>query len=223
MDTNNSTRTRFASKSFYLFLCSILGVMLFVIIQRAVGLIYLLLLTLNYQQFNFGLSMLDLWVLNYLTYVAAVLFGAWYGIWLGLHWYRIVYEEGKGGLFHGFKLTWSRGSSTASQASKPPTAAAGSAPASVTVKPVRRVEQRTFAGAPKAAESSWEFDDLLNQKSEPAVPAEPDAELPAKRSRTTVKTTVRVTAKSSAKTAGKSTAKPGPRKATKRKATPSAE
>lgn len=81
-------------KSFYVFLCGLLGMLLFMLLQRSLFLLAFLggvnILSYNFQQ------------LDYISFVVANFLGLWYGIWLGLHWYTAVYEEGSvGGLFSG--------------------------------------------------------------------------------------------------------------------------
>jgi hypothetical protein len=80
-----------AGKAMYVALCSFLGVLLFVVLQRSLALIYYYALNSNFGAFSLGLSSYDLQVVDYLTLIAAVLLGLWYGVWLGLHWYDMVY------------------------------------------------------------------------------------------------------------------------------------
>ncbi len=86
-----------AKKSFYVFLTALLGVLLFLIIDRIVVFFYLFLLeqgiigtSLTYVQFA---------ALDYSVLTIVLMFGCWYGIWLGLYWFRAVYEEGSHGGF----------------------------------------------------------------------------------------------------------------------------
>ncbi len=90
---NNNNQVEGARKALYLFLTSILGMLLFVTLHRALTLLYLVLLSYNYESFSFGLSFLQHQAINYLTLVAAMFLGGWYGVWLGMHWYEIVYEK----------------------------------------------------------------------------------------------------------------------------------
>ena len=101
MENQNKTINT-SQKSFYLFLCAILGVLLFTIIHRAI-LLGLIILANNSSNANFyNLNTIDFLSINYGSLIIFVLAGAWYGIWLGLHWYRIVYEDGKGGILRRF-------------------------------------------------------------------------------------------------------------------------
>lgn len=73
-------------KSFYIFLSSMLGVLLFLMLQRSVFLIAFLL--------GVDIGSVSSQALGIVTTAIAVVFGAWYGVWLGLVWYSAVYEEG---------------------------------------------------------------------------------------------------------------------------------
>src|SRR3989338_8019419 len=85
-------------KSVYIFLCSLLGIMLFLALHRI--LISMVVLWLNassgYNPF-FGFSYLEFLALDYVSLIIAVILGAWYGIWLCIYWYKKVYEEGTHG------------------------------------------------------------------------------------------------------------------------------
>ncbi len=90
-------------KAFYIFLCSIMGMVLFVIFHRAIIVIYYILLDYNFGSYAMGLSMSDVQMIDFFTGAIAMFIGGWYGVWLGLHWYGLVYEgEHEAGLLHGF-------------------------------------------------------------------------------------------------------------------------
>lgn len=72
-------------KSFYIFLSTFLGVLLFLMLDRAAFLIAFIA--------GADITSLPVLALEYVTSMIAVAFGAWYGIWLGLVWYAAVYEE----------------------------------------------------------------------------------------------------------------------------------
>lgn len=80
-------------RSLYVFLSSLLGVLLFIILHRLLVFGYVLLLDSSYSVFSFGMSFLELLALEYLTLIVAVILGGWYGTWLGLYWYGAVYEK----------------------------------------------------------------------------------------------------------------------------------
>lgn len=84
-------------KSFYVFLTSLLGVLLFLILHRTVVFIYLYLVAggVGIESFDY-LSFL-LW--DYFSLTIMLMLGAWYGVWLGLNWFDKVYvERSHGGL-----------------------------------------------------------------------------------------------------------------------------
>jgi hypothetical protein len=82
-------------KSLYLFLSSLLGVMLFLVLHRVLIFLYLLMASAGYQPFLSEVSSLTFLGLEYLSLILTLLLGAWYGIWLGLYWYKKVYEDGE--------------------------------------------------------------------------------------------------------------------------------
>jgi hypothetical protein len=84
-------------KSLYIFLCCLLGCLLFLLVHQMLAFGYLMLLYYNYESFSFGLSLLDFLALDYFTLIIAVMGGAWYGIWLGIYWYGVVYEGSSSG------------------------------------------------------------------------------------------------------------------------------
>lgn len=63
----------------------VLGVLLFLMLQRAAFLVAFLV--------GVDVSSLSAQALSVVTTAIAVVFGAWYGIWLGLVWYVAIYEE----------------------------------------------------------------------------------------------------------------------------------
>ncbi|MDE2311876.1 MAG: hypothetical protein KGJ93_02170 [Patescibacteria group bacterium] len=86
-------------KSAYIFLCSLLGVMLFMILQQLAMMSYLVAVSAGSFGGQANFSFLDFAAVNYLTLLLSMLLGSWYGIWLGLDWYEKVYEQG---LWRGF-------------------------------------------------------------------------------------------------------------------------
>ena len=84
-------------KSLYIFLTALLGVLLFLMLHRIWVFFYLYLLAGNY--ITTSLNYYQFLVLDYTTLLMAMVLGAWYGIWLGMYWFRKVYEEGSHGGF----------------------------------------------------------------------------------------------------------------------------
>ena len=86
-------------KSLYVFLTSLLGVLIFLVLHRALVFVWLYLLAgsfitsdLTYGQFL---------ALDYFSLTITLMLGSWYGIWLGMYWFKAVYEENShGGLVH---------------------------------------------------------------------------------------------------------------------------
>ena len=64
---------------------------MFLTLHRIVVFIFLYLIASGYLQTS--LSYRGFLVVEYFTLFLALLFGAWYGIWIGLHWFKKVYEE----------------------------------------------------------------------------------------------------------------------------------
>lgn len=83
-------------KSVYIFLSSLLGVLLFLVLHRALIFIYLLLLTTGLFHWSSFYSYLNFMAVDYVTLFLAMIAGSWYGIWLGEYWYRQTYEIGSG-------------------------------------------------------------------------------------------------------------------------------
>lgn len=83
-----------AKKSFYVFLCGLLGMMLFILLQRS---LFLLAYLLGWNVLSDSFQQVD-----YTSFVAAMFLGLWYGIWVGLYWYQVVYEDRSvNGMFRG--------------------------------------------------------------------------------------------------------------------------
>lgn len=161
-----------ATKSLYLFLCSILGMILFTMLHRSIFVLYGLLLDIDFQTYSLGMSEGGIMILDFFSMLAALFIGGWYGILLGIDWYAIVYgpnAEYPARLFHGFVPHHWRGAKkkTVKTENKPEVA-------TVTVKTPVVEKMSTILNTPimdtppvvqKVRE--WTFDDLL-AKPEPA-------------------------------------------------------
>ncbi len=93
------------AKALYLYLCSILGMVLFAMLHRAVFVLYDLLLVVDFDTYSFGMSSGTILTLDFTTMLLILFIGGWYGIALGIEWYSMVYgpnAEKPAGLFHGF-------------------------------------------------------------------------------------------------------------------------
>lgn len=87
-----------SKKAFYLFLCSVLGMTLFITLHQLLTGLYFGLVRLGYLP-DLALS----YMTSALCLFIATLLGSWYGIWLGLYWYHFVYEDGRSPWFHAFR------------------------------------------------------------------------------------------------------------------------
>jgi len=90
-----------AKKSLYIFLSSLLGVMLFLLIDRVVVLLLVFLINGGFITAQFSAS--QFMAVDYIILSVVLMLGGWYGIWLGLYWYEVVYEQrSHRGAFHHF-------------------------------------------------------------------------------------------------------------------------
>ncbi len=166
-DNITPVMNRGVGKALYVFLCMIMGMILFAIFHRAVVVIYYILLNTNYETFSFGITEATVQAIDFFTLLVALFFGGWYGTALGLHWYRLVYEEKPGvGLFHGFiPHHWRDGTVKSTsldmsmQSVKKPSKIVhtdSAVPSRINSFDVFK----TFKSAPKEEPKSWDFDDL---------------------------------------------------------------
>lgn len=81
-------------KSVYVFLCSLLGVLLFLVLHRIGMMLYVLLVIYGVFQWASTAAYIQFLAFDYVTLLLAMLCGSWYGIWLGNYWYEQVYELG---------------------------------------------------------------------------------------------------------------------------------
>ncbi len=163
-----------SKKALYIFLCSLLGMLIFVMLQKSTLLLLTTLLT-NQGEFNFiGVSSL-LYKFETISYLLALFFGGWYGVWLGLHWHEIVYESGRGGLLYAF---WGN-----MMHHEPDTQ-------STAKQPVRA--SQAASNATLSNNREWQFDDLAKLKSPSRPPSSGSEEWTKKVS---VKPAVAVTTK----------------------------
>jgi hypothetical protein len=76
-------------KSFYVALMGLVGMCLFFVLHRVVFFMAYLFISNPYS----SLDMLNFWIMENFTLTLALLGGIWYGVWVGLYWYKIVYED----------------------------------------------------------------------------------------------------------------------------------
>lgn len=90
-------------KALYLFLSSLLGMILVLMFHRSVFLIYDMLGDFFPRQQLLNLPYYYVAVADFTTLLLAMFIGGWWGIWLGLNWYKMVYEDRHvRSWFHGF-------------------------------------------------------------------------------------------------------------------------
>jgi hypothetical protein len=130
-------------KTFYIVLCMLLGVVLLLIIQRALVAIYII--GVDYYPAYDAFTAAQFQVLNFGTVILAVAVGVIYGNYLGHHWYPLVYKDKTG-------------------KSRPAPTPASRAPQqkTVTVKPVR-VARNKVSLKSEVRDHGWDFDDLINR------------------------------------------------------------
>ncbi len=80
-------------KSLYIFLSSILGVLLFLVLHRVLIFLILVFQTADYNTFSFSLSYIEFLAIDYFSLLLTLMLGGWYGIWVGSYWYEKVYEH----------------------------------------------------------------------------------------------------------------------------------
>lgn len=149
-------------KSLYVFLTSLLGILLFATIQKSLALIGIILLNIDYSFYSLGTNPSQVHALNIATMMLALFLGGWYGVWIGLHWYHMVYEQGNGGWLHGFSGgLFHHGSK--SGAHKPAEKIVRPVVVSHKSKPQPQPRPVEVDGVGEPA-GSWEFDDLLARR-----------------------------------------------------------
>lgn len=183
-----------ATKSLYLFLCAILGMVLFAMLHRAIFVLYDLLIFIR-PEFTFGLTSYSLAVGDFLTMLIALFLGGWYGTMMGIDWYAMVYGPNaavRPGLFHGFIPHHWRGrresrSEKGSHKSAPVKMAMPAPATKTTTVKVRMPDpepEEEMPSAPRVRE--WTFEDLM--------PPKPAPKKRAAAKKTTARKTVRKTA-----------------------------
>lgn len=164
------------SKALYLFLCAILGMILFAMLHRAIFVLYSILLSVD-NIYALGLSAAGITAIDFFTLLIALFLGGWYGTMLGIDWYAMVYgpnAEHPAGLFHGFLPHHWRGqrgatgrSNSSNSATQPASAkvatkvkvASASAPTTTTTVVKVPVQEPI-----KPIVREWSFDDLITPK-----------------------------------------------------------
>ena len=100
MEAQNNTTYQNVRKFFYLIICAILGVVLFLLLQQVLIQGFIILMNANLLSFEVSADSLNL--IDSIGTVIALGGGAWYGVWLGSYWYSIVYanDASAGFIYH---------------------------------------------------------------------------------------------------------------------------
>ncbi len=152
-------------KALYLFLTSLLGMILLLMLHRSLFVIYDVMGSFFPGTPLFSLDARMVFTVDFISMLVAMFIGGWYGIWLGLDWYKMIYEERDSReWFHGFLPHNWRGyharrdhkKSIASQKTD-------MSPKQINMQgPVassRRIESfASFRAAPR--DNAWSFDDV---------------------------------------------------------------
>ncbi len=130
-----------ARKSLYIFLSSLMGALLFLILQRILASFYWLALSYDYSSWSFGLTYVQLLAMDYTFLLLAVFLGTWYGIWVGIFWYEGIYERKQhfGFTHHLIKNYWP------------------------VQEPAYNLRERVAKTAQKVEKELWELEDLAKQ------------------------------------------------------------
>lgn len=166
-----------STKALYLFLCSILGMVLFAMLHRSIFVLYDLVLILDYDMYSLGMDKATVMVLDFFSMLAALFFGGWYGIALGLDWHAQVYDAQaeSGDWLHAFLPHSWRGKKSAKKSSDdvfatlPPVVIK---PKTVPIKSITTKSVAKPAAEKTMTESaSWNFDDFLKATPAPTKKA----------------------------------------------------
>lgn len=164
-------------KALYLFLSSLLGILLLLLFHRSVFVIYEILGSFYPTLYFFQLDYFTLRLFDFWTMIVAMFFGGWYGIWLGLHWYRMIYEDANvQSWFHGFVPHLWRRKPVPNQAS--PAAKIASMPRQIVATSKPQVGFQTFRSA--INKPVWNFDDIKPSSAKPISRNPSQSSSPAK-------------------------------------------
>ncbi len=95
--------TNMKRKSLYIFLTSLLGMLLFLMLHRSLFVVYEILGNFFPGNIIFDVQPQVIFSIDFFSMILAMFIGGWYGVWLGLDWYKMIYEEREGRQwFHGF-------------------------------------------------------------------------------------------------------------------------
>jgi hypothetical protein len=154
--------TNVQRKALYLFLTSLLGIILFLMLHRSLFVIYDVMGSFFPGNPIFSADTRTVFTFDFISMLVAMFIGGWYGIWLGLDWYKMIYEEREGReWFHGFLPHNWRGYHARRQhkAVHKPEASPRQMNAQGPTALSRRIESfASFRAAPR--DNAWSFDDV---------------------------------------------------------------
>ena len=157
-------------KALYIFLSSMLGIMLFLMLHRSLFVIYEILSNLFPDNTVFRVDPAIYYTTDFFTMLVAMFLGGWYGVWLGLDWYKLIYEEREGRQwFHGFLPHHWRNYGSGKKKSVESSSVDKTVPKHFVVKSPSifsspRIESfASFRRAPKPPEdTAWSFDEVAS-------------------------------------------------------------
>ena len=181
-------------KALYVFMTSLLGILLFGLIHRALFIIYDILGDF-YPKFSIlNASASTVQILDFFSLLLVIFLGGWYGVWLGFHWFHVVYEDEKfNKIFHGLSASRYFRSGNTSNKMQTEKTQTGMMPKKIFVRPKTAVQNFGTARV-STKEKTWNLEDL-------ATIAEPETSK-AKPAKKVVRKAVakkRVTTKATAK------------------------
>ncbi len=149
-------------KALYLFLTSLLGIILFLMLHRSLFVIYDVMGSFFPGNPIFIIEPGVLFTLDFISMLVVMFIGGWYGVWLGLDWYKMIYEERESReWFHGFlPHSWRgyharRRNKSATKSEPAPRQLNVQGPSALS----RRIESfASFRAAPR--DNAWSFDDV---------------------------------------------------------------
>ena len=77
----------------YIVLFTILGFLLQLLLHSILEFIYIRLLVGDFEIFGFGLSWSNWFLVHYIFTVTLLVLGVSFGLWQGIHWWGILYDD----------------------------------------------------------------------------------------------------------------------------------
>ena len=80
-------------RAFYVFCAMVLGFLLQLLVHAGVEIFYINLLLSDFHGWSHGLSWEALWRIHNILSALLAVVGIWFGYWLGVPWWRVIYIE----------------------------------------------------------------------------------------------------------------------------------